>query len=156
MATVKALYNRCLDGSSQFYEWENPVPQVKLIKEPEGRVRFLEPKEEANLLAAAKEPLRTIILLRIYAGLRIQSEALTLRSCDVDMKGGLLTVQAACEKSGQTRTVETNSISVGHSQHIRSETGVASTSFMDAAGSPTATCGQPSRMRGTRRALGRM
>jgi len=38
-----------------------------------------------------------------HAGLRIQSEALTLRWADVDLRRGLLTVQAAYAKSGQTR-----------------------------------------------------
>lgn len=108
LTTLKALYNRCIEWG--LYEGLNPVRQVKLVKEPNGRLRFLEPDEEAKLLAAAKEPLETIVLLGIYAGLRIQSEALTLRWSDVDLKRGLVTVQAAYAKSGQTRTVEMNSI----------------------------------------------
>jgi integrase len=82
---------------------------VKPIKEPKGRLRYLEPEEEARLLAAAKEPLRTIILTGLHAGLRIHAEALTLRWADVDLKRRLLTVQAAYAKSGQTRTIPMNS-----------------------------------------------
>lgn len=43
------------------------------------RIRFLTEDEEKNLLNASSEPLRTILLVGIYAGLRIQAEALTLK-----------------------------------------------------------------------------
>lgn len=82
---------------------------MKPIKEPKRRLRYLEPEEKARLLAAAKEPLRTIILTGLHAGLRIHAEALTLRWADVDLKRRLLTVQAAYAKSGQTRTIPMNS-----------------------------------------------
>ncbi len=39
--------------------------------------RYLEPDEEEKLLEAAREPLRTLILLGINTGLRLRSEALT-------------------------------------------------------------------------------
>jgi integrase len=78
---------------------------VKLLKEPKGRLRFLDPEEEDSLLEAAREPLRTIILLGSSTGLRIQSEALTLRWQDVDFRRGLITVLAAYAKNGQTRSV---------------------------------------------------
>jgi integrase len=55
------------------------VSRVKFWKEPRNRIRFLDHEEQARLLAAAKEPLRTIILLGIHAGLRIRAEALTLK-----------------------------------------------------------------------------
>lgn len=107
--TLRALYNRCLEWG--LYEGINPSGrQVKRLKESKGRVRFLEAEEEAQLLAAAKEPLKTIILLGIHAGLRIQSEACTLRRDHIDSKRGLITVEAAYAKSGQTRTIEMNSI----------------------------------------------
>lgn len=106
LTVLKALFNRCRDW--QLYDGENPVRRVKPVKEPEGRLRYLEAEEEARLLAATKEPLRTIILTGLHAGLRIHAEALTLRWADVDLRRGLLTVQAAYAKSGQTRTVPLN------------------------------------------------
>jgi integrase len=89
----------------------NPVQEVELLKEPKGCLRYLEPEEEASLLAAAlSERHRVIILSGIYAGLRIESEALTLKRRDVDVQQRLLTVQAAYAKSGKTRTVPLNSV----------------------------------------------
>lgn len=108
LATLKALFNRCREWKK--FEGENPVSQVKLIKEPKGRLRYLEPEEETALLTTSAEPLRTIILVGIHAGLRIQAEALTLRKEDVDLRRRRLTVQAAYAKSGQPRTVELNSV----------------------------------------------
>jgi integrase len=94
---------------------------VRPLRESPGRIRFLEADEEGKLLAAAAEPLRTMMLVGIYAGLRLLSEALTLRWADVDLKRGLLIVQAAYAKSGKTRTVPLNRIPVGaHSKRSAS------------------------------------
>ncbi len=68
-------------------------------------MRFLTEEEEKALLNAADEPLRTIIQAGIYAGVRVQSEALTLTWDNIDFENGFLTVQDAYAKSGETRTV---------------------------------------------------
>src|SRR5262249_24662623 len=80
----------------------------KPLREPEGRLRFLDVEEEARLLAACGQPLRTIILVGIYAGLRIKAEALSLQWADVHLKRNLLTVQAAYAKSGERRSLPLN------------------------------------------------
>ena len=108
LGVLKALFNRCREW--KLFEGENPVVSVKFLKEPRQRLRFLEPEEEDRLLAACAEPLRTLILVGIYCGLRLRSEALTLRWADVDVGRKLMTVQASYAKSGQTRTVSLNSL----------------------------------------------
>jgi integrase len=108
LACLKTLYNRCREWGK--YEGDNPAARVRHLRESPGRIRFLETDEEGKLLAAAGEPLRTMILVGIYSGLRLLSEALTLRWADVDLRRGLLTVQAAYAKSGKTRTVPLNTI----------------------------------------------
>ena len=67
------------------FEGGNPVSDVKMLKEPRQRLRFLEAVEEARLLAECREPLRSIILVGIYCGLRLRGEALALRWIDIDM-----------------------------------------------------------------------
>lgn len=108
IAVLKILFNRCIAWHK--YSGANPVKEVKLLKEPKGKLRYLDHEEEAKLLAHAREPLRTIIMAGIYAGLRIQAEALTLKWEDVDFRRGLLTVRAAYAKSGEGRAVNINSI----------------------------------------------
>ena len=106
LACLRALYNRCREWGK--YEGDNPAARVKALRESRGRLRFLEHAEEAQLLAAASEPLRTMMLVGVHAGLRLASEALTLRWADLDLRRGLVTVQAAYAKSGKTRSVPLN------------------------------------------------
>jgi len=108
LAVLKTLFNNVIEW--KLYEGDNPVRKVKLLKEPTQRLRFLEPEEERRLLEVVAEPLQTMILVGIHCGLRLRSEALTLRWDDVDLRRGLLTVQAAYAKNGQTRTVPLNSV----------------------------------------------
>jgi len=107
LACLGNIFNRCIDWNK--YEGPNPIQKVKSFKESKGKVRFLTEQEEIRLLEAASEPLRTIILAGIYAGLRIKSEALTLAWVNVDFENGFLTVQDIYAKSGETRSVPLDS-----------------------------------------------
>lgn len=107
VSVLKSLYNRCAEWT--LFKGENPVNLVALTKEPRRRLRFLEPAEEARLLAACGDPFRTLILLGIHTGLRLRSEAMTLRWDSVDLGRRTVTVQAAYSKTGVTRTVPLNS-----------------------------------------------
>ena len=92
------------------YEGDNPVATVKLTNEPKQRLRFLEPEEETILLSKCGEPLRTMVLVGIYLGVRLRSEGLTLQWRDVDFARGTLTVQSAWAKNGKSRTIPMNSL----------------------------------------------
>jgi integrase len=70
----------------------------------------LEPEEEQRLLRVAPEPLRSLILLDVHTGLRIQAVALTLKWASVDLKRGTLTVKSAYAKNCKTRSVPLNSM----------------------------------------------
>jgi integrase len=107
LGTLKTLFNWCIDRGK--LDGVNPARKVKKIKESPGRDRFLEHEEEERLLAACDEPLRTILMAGIYAGLRIPSETINLRWVDVDLRRGLLTVQGAYAKNGKTETLPLNS-----------------------------------------------
>lgn len=108
LGLVKNLFNKMI--SWNLYEGENPACKVKLRKEPRTRLRWLEREEEARLLAHAAEPLRSLILVGVHTGLRIQAEALQLKWEDIDLRRGLLTVQAGYAKSGKTRSVPLNTV----------------------------------------------
>lgn len=108
LGLVKNLYNKMI--SWNLYEGLNPACAVKMRREPKTRLRWLEREEEARLLAHAAEPLRSLILVGVHTGLRIQAEALQLKWEDIDLRRGLLTVQAGYAKSGKTRTVPLNTV----------------------------------------------
>ena len=59
-------------------------------------------------MANTSDPLRSLILTGIYSGVRVKSEALTLRKADVDLERGILTVRDAFAKNGESRTVPIN------------------------------------------------
>ena len=80
-----------------------------MVKKTRGRLRWLDYDEEERVLAEASEPARTITLVGICAGLRVRSEALTLKKADVDLRCKTLTVQAAHAKNGETKTVPLSS-----------------------------------------------
>jgi hypothetical protein len=61
----------------QLHEGENPVCAVRFPKEPCTCLVIPEPEPEAWLLAAASEPLRTLLLVALHTDLR-QSELFAL------------------------------------------------------------------------------
>ena len=108
LGTLRALINQCKAWG--FFVGDNPASKVRFFRESRGKERIVTAEEEAQLLAAAKEPVRTVILTGLYAGLRVASEALTLRWVDVDLARRTLTVESAHAKSGERRTVPINAV----------------------------------------------
>lgn len=105
VATLKKLFNYC--RAQHLFDGTNPVASVEFFKEPRTRERVLSPEEEERLLAKCKEPLRTMVILGVYCGVRMRSELLTLRWENLDHN--TLTVAAAFSKNGRMRVVPLNS-----------------------------------------------
>ena len=80
--------------------------------------------------------MRTLSLVGIYTGVRIHSEALTLRWADVDLRLGFLTVQSAYAKSGKTRTVPLNRPALAALRALRERGGDREHVFASRDGSP--------------------
>jgi len=89
-------------------EWEQleVVPRIRLEKEPQGRIRWLEPDEEARLLAACansqNKELLGIVTVALETGLR-KGELLGLTWDRVDMSRGVIRLEVT--KSGKRREV---------------------------------------------------
>ena len=89
-------------------EWEllDAVPRIRLEKEPQGRIRWLESDEEARLLAACaksqNQELLAIVTLALETGLR-RGELLGLTWDRVDMSRGVIRLEVT--KSGKRREV---------------------------------------------------
>ena len=112
LSVLKVLFNCCRTWG--LYEGENPVSKVKFRKEAKGRLRWLEIEEEHYLLAELPtSSLKALVTVGIHCGLRIQAEALTLTWDSVDLKRGILTVEAAYAKNGRTRSIPLNSTVLG-------------------------------------------
>jgi integrase len=89
-------------------EWEiiSSVPRIKLEREPQGRIRWLEADEEVRLLAACAKSqnkrLAAIVTVAMETGLR-RGELLGLTWDRVDMTRGVLRLEVT--KSGRRREV---------------------------------------------------
>jgi integrase len=119
-ATLRLLVNRTL--AAGVYQGENPARGFKRIPESEGRLRWLEPDEEAALMAELVKPYRTLVLVGIHAGLRVRAEALTLTWRDVGLVRGLLTVQAVYAKTRRPRAIRINSALRGPVEALKAAT----------------------------------
>jgi len=97
LAALSAMFNRCMEWGK--FEGVHPVRKVERLDEPLSRLRFLSDEEEQKLVNECQEPLRSIVLLGIYAGLRINAEALTLKKQSA----------AAYSKNGETQTIPLHS-----------------------------------------------
>lgn len=89
-------------------EWEllPAVPKIKLEREPQGRIRWLEPSDEAGLLEACdkskNKELRSIVVIALESGLR-RAEVLGLTWDRVDLSRGVVRLELT--KSGKRREV---------------------------------------------------
>lgn len=89
-------------------EWEvlPAVPKIRLEKEPEGRIRWLEPDEETRLLAACQKSrnaeLPRLVVMALETGLR-RGELLGLTWDRVDLSRGVIRLEVT--KSGRRREV---------------------------------------------------
>jgi integrase len=89
-------------------EWEIlvAVPKIRLEKEPQGRIRWLEPDEESRLLAACgksqNRSLLAVVTVALETGLR-KGELLGLTWDRVDFSRGVLRLELT--KSGKRREV---------------------------------------------------
>ncbi len=106
VSCLKNLFNYCL--RMELFEGVNPTQGIKLPKEPWTKIRFLSHEEEARLIAELHEPLRTLVLLGIHTGIRIQSEGLGLTWAHVDLTRHFVTVPAHLAKNGHERVIPLN------------------------------------------------
>lgn len=81
----------------------NPGAAVKRFKESLGRERILSDAEEARLLAALREPDRTVVQLALECGAHLQSELLPVTRADIDLDKARLTITATHAKNGRPR-----------------------------------------------------
>jgi integrase len=81
---------------------ENPVIELKRLREDNARTRFLDHNEIERLLGAAKPDLRPIIITALHTGMR-RGEIFDLTWQNVDFRNRIITVQKS--KSGKQKRI---------------------------------------------------
>jgi integrase len=99
LGTLRGMFNKAV-------AWDklqvSPMKSVQFLKEPAGRLRFLETEEIVKLLSNCSESLRPIVVLAVFSGMR-RGEILGLKWHDIDYKRGIITLLDT--KNGQKREV---------------------------------------------------
>jgi len=121
LACLRHMFNMALKwGKAQ----KNPIKDVKLFKEPEGKDRILSPEEEIRLLQevqASKKAkhLEPVIITALATGMR-KGEVLGLKWSNVDFANRLIVVEGT--KSGYIRKIPMSAKLTDTLDRVRKET----------------------------------
>jgi len=84
---LKSIFNKAIVWEK--FSGTNPVTKIKLFKENNQRLRFLEKEEIAKLLSNCNKQLRSIVVIALNTGMR-RGEILGLKLRDIDIKRGVI------------------------------------------------------------------
>ncbi len=104
LGVLKCMFNRAIVWGKAEH---NPCRAVKLFKENNQRLRFLEREEIDKLLANCCEHLRPIVIVALHTGMR-KSEILGLKWHDIDIKRNI--IHLSYTKNGEKREVPMNGV----------------------------------------------
>jgi len=104
LAVLKSMFNKAILWGKVDC---NPCKGVKLFKENNQRLRFLEKEEIDKLLSNCCEHLKPIVIVALHTGMR-KSEILGLKWHDIDVKRNI--IHLLNTKNGEKREVPMNEI----------------------------------------------
>ena len=99
MALLKHMFTKAIEWG---YADENPVKKIKLYKENNARVRYLEKEEIKKLIENACDHLKPILIVAFNTGMR-KGEILRLKWTDLDFRNNMIHIRQS--KSGEPRAV---------------------------------------------------
>ncbi len=102
LACLKSMFNKAIQWGKLE---ENPFKAVKLLKENNKRLRYLEKEEIVKLLARCSRHLRPIVVVALNTGMR-KGEILGLKWQDMDFKRGIIYLYNT--KNGEKREIPIN------------------------------------------------
>ncbi len=104
LAVLKSMFNRAIAwGKAE----TNPCKAVKMFKENNQRLRFLEKEEIEKLLLHCQHHLRPIVIVALNTGMR-KSEILGLKWHDIDVRRNIICLLDT--KNGEKREVPMNDV----------------------------------------------
>lgn len=104
LAFLKTMFNKAVDWG---YIHTNPMKKVKLLKEQNHRLRYLEKEEYEKLLSFCNDNLKKIVIIAVHTGLR-KGELLNLKWKDCDFKNRIISIYES--KSGNKRHIPMNDL----------------------------------------------
>jgi integrase len=108
LALLKHMLTKAVEWG---YLKGSPGKSVRLLKEPPGRLRYLEAEQIERLLDNCDDPqvpyLRPIVTMALHTGMRL-GEILGLRWGDIDLKRRLITITKT--KNNERKTIPINEV----------------------------------------------
>lgn len=102
LATLKTMFSKAIAWGKTT---ENPTRSVKSLKEPNGRIRFLEKEEITKLLSHCSGRLKPVVAVALHTGMR-RGEILGLKWNDIDVRRNIITLLDT--KNGERRELPMN------------------------------------------------
>lgn len=102
LACLKCMFNKAIEWGKA---GDNPAKKVKLFKENNKRLRYLEKEEIVKLLTKCSGHLKPIVVVALNTGMR-KSEILNLKWCNVDFRRGIIYLLDT--KNGERREIPMN------------------------------------------------
>ncbi len=102
LATLKTIFSTAIAWGKTDV---NPARTVKNLKEPHGRLRFLEKEEIGTLLAHCSGMLKPVVIVALHTGMR-RGEILGLKWQDIDFRRNIITLLDT--KNGERRDLPMN------------------------------------------------
>lgn len=103
LSCLKSLFNKAIAWEK--YDGANPVCKVKMLKENNKRLRYLEKEEIERLLAVCDSSLKPVAVVALNTGMRL-GEILNLKWQDIDFKMRIIYLLKT--KSGDKREIPMN------------------------------------------------
>jgi len=102
IACLRHMFNKAIEWG---YTKQSPVKGVTLLKEPPGRLRYLEPKEADALVKACTDHLRPIVITALNTGMR-KGEILRLKWTNMDLQNRKIIITQS--KNNEVRVIPTD------------------------------------------------
>lgn len=89
LACMKCIFNKAIEWGKAT---ENPARRVKMLKENNQRLRYLEKEEIEKLIDNSPEFLKPIVIVAVFTGMR-KGEIINLKWQDIDLSKGIVYLQ---------------------------------------------------------------
>ena len=103
LTCLKSMFNKAISWGK--FSGKNPVKGIKLFKENNQRLRFLEKEEIIKLLANCNEHIKPIVIIALNTGMR-RGEIMGLKWRDIDFRRGIIHLYNT--KNGEKREIPLN------------------------------------------------
>jgi len=103
LTLLKSMFNRAIEWEK--FEGVNPVTRIKLFREDNHKLRYLEKEEIRRLIDSCEDSIRPLVIVAVNTGMR-RGELFGLKLQDIDFNKGIIHLLRT--KNGERRELPMN------------------------------------------------